>query len=85
MKIVQAVVNSVILVKSPFKNVSDGLIISDDMPDWFAKLPRVEKKEPDIPVPPLWSGFPDFGPDPDFFGQIGPDTVRILLKSPDFS
>ena len=24
------------------------------------------------PVPPLWSGFPDFGPDPDFFEQTGP-------------
>ena len=38
-----------------------------------------------LAVPPLWSGFPDFGPDPDFFGQSGPDLVRILLKSPDFS
>ena len=43
------------------------------------------KAERAYAVPPLWSGFPDFGPDPDFFGQIGPDSVRILLKSPDFS
>ena len=35
-------------------------------------------------VPPLRSGFLDFGPDPDFFGQIGPDSVRFLFKSPDF-
>ena len=28
------------------------------------------------------SGF-DFGQDPDFFGQIGPDKVRVLLKSLD--
>ena len=27
----------------------------------------------------------DFCQDPDFFGQIGPDSVRNLLKSPDFS
>ena len=25
----------------------------------------------------------DFGQDPDFFGQIGPDKVRVLLKSLD--
>ena len=36
-------------------------------------------------LPPNMSGCPDFGPDPDFFGQSGPDLVRILLKSPDFS
>ena len=36
-------------------------------------------------LPPNRSGFTDFGPDPDFFGQIGPDSVRILLKSPYFS
>ena len=34
------------------------------------------------PVPPIRSGFPDFGPDPDFFEQTSPDLVRIeLLKS----
>ena len=38
-----------------------------------------------LSVPPNWSGVPDFGPDPDFFRKIGPDSVRILLKSPDFS
>ena len=27
-------------------------------------------------MPPLWSGFPDFGPDPDFFGQSGPDFAQ---------
>ena len=27
-------------------------------------------------VPPLWSGFPDFGPDPDFFEQSGPDFAQ---------
>ena len=30
----------------------------------------------EYPVPPLWSGFPDFGPDPDFFGQSGPDFAQ---------
>ena len=30
----------------------------------------------------IWSRF-DFGQDPDFFGQIGPDKVRVLLKSLD--
>ena len=29
-------------------------------------------------MPPLWSGFPDFGPDPDFFEKSGPD---LLSKS----
>ena len=37
-----------------------------------------------LAVPPLWSGFPDFGPDPDFFVQPGPETVRICGQSPDF-
>ena len=36
-------------------------------------------------VPPTRSGFPDFGPDPDFFDQTGPDLVRNLVRSPDFS
>ena len=36
--------------------------------------------ESDI-VPTTRSGFPDFGPNPDFFDQTGPDLVR----SPDFS
>ena len=35
-------------------------------------------------VPPLWSGFPDFGPDPDFFEKSGPEMVRIYCQSPDF-
>ena len=38
-----------------------------------------------LSVPPNWSGVPDFGPDPDFFGQSGPDLIRILHKSLDFS
>ena len=29
------------------------------------------------PVPPIRSGFPDFGPDPDFFDQTGPDFEKI--------
>ena len=28
-------------------------------------------------VPPIRSGFPDHGPDPDFFEEIGPDLVQI--------
>ena len=35
-------------------------------------------------VPPLWSGFPDFGPDPDFFEEIGPEMVRIYAKKSGF-
>ena len=27
----------------------------------------------DSSVPPIRSGFPDHGPDPDFFEEIGPD------------
>ena len=38
-----------------------------------------------LEVPPTRSGFPDFGPDPDFFDQTGPDLVRNLVRSPDFS
>ena len=37
-----------------------------------------------VAVPPLWSEFPDFGQNPNFLGQIGPDWVKILLKSSDF-
>ena len=39
-----------------------------------------------LSVPPNWSGVPDFGPDPDFFGKIGPvrsgfcSNVRIFQK-----
>ena len=35
-----------------------------------------------------WSGFSlqcvQLGPDPDFFDQTGPDSVRIFVKSLDF-
>ena len=27
-------------------------------------------------MPPLWSEFPDFGPDPDFLEQTGPDFAE---------
>ena len=37
----------------------------------FRKFKPVRKA-----VPPLWSGFPDFGPDTDFFGQSGPDFAE---------
>ena len=30
----------------------------------------------EYPVPPLWSGFPHFSPDPDFFGPRGPDFAQ---------
>ena len=33
----------------------------------------------------LQLGFPDFGPDPSFFDQTGPDLVQIFVKSPNFS
>ena len=28
--------------------------------------------------------FPDFGPDPDFFQEIGPEMVRIYIKKSGF-
>ena len=34
---------------------------------------------------PCRSAFPDFGPDPDFVDQTGPDLVWILVKRPEFS
>ena len=34
--------------------------------------------------PPHQSQFPDFGLDPDFFGQSGPDLGQDLVKSLDF-
>ena len=37
-----------------------------------------------FPVPPIRSSFPDHGPDPDFFEEIGPDLVRILVEKSDF-
>ena len=40
---------------------------------------------PRMAVPPTRAGFPEFGPDPDFFDQTGPDLVRNLVRSPDFS
>ena len=33
---------------------------------------------------PIWSVFPDFGPDPDFFEEIGPEMVRIYTKKSGF-
>ena len=35
-------------------------------------------------VPPIRSVFPDYGPFPDFFEEIGPDLVRILCEKSDF-
>ena len=35
-------------------------------------------------VPPIRSDFPDLGPNPDFFEEIGPDLVRILFEKSDF-
>ena len=35
-------------------------------------------------VCPLRSGFPDFGPDPDFFVKSSPEMVRMYCQSPDF-
>ena len=32
---------------------------------------------------PIRSGFPDFGPDPDFLAKTGPEMVWFLPKSPD--
>ena len=54
----------------------------------MVKMPIVQL-EPKLksklcPVPPLWSGFPDFGPDPDFFVQSGPGLVQILAQKSGF-
>ena len=35
-------------------------------------------------VPPIRSVFPDYGPFPDFFEDIGPYLVRILCEKSDF-
>ena len=35
------------------------------------------------PVLPIRSGFPDFGPDPDFLAKTGPEMVWFLQKNPD--
>ena len=35
-------------------------------------------------VLPFGPFFPDFGPDPDFFQEIGPDMVRICTKKSGF-
>ena len=37
-----------------------------------------------LAVPPSRSVFPDYGPFPDFFEEIGPDLVRILFEKSDF-
>ena len=31
-----------------------------------------------------WSIFPDFGTDPDFFQEIGPEMVRIYIQKSGF-
>ena len=31
-----------------------------------------------LAVPPLWSGFPDFGPDPDFFDQTSLEFSIVM-------
>ena len=43
-------------------------------------------KKPDCPLAVLPFGpfFPDFGPDPDFFQEIGPEMVRICIKKSGF-
>ena len=35
-------------------------------------------------VLPFGPFFPDFGPDPDFFHEIGPEMVRICIKKSGF-
>ena len=35
-------------------------------------------------VPPIRSDFPDYGPNPDFFGKTGPERVRIVFKKSEF-
>ena len=38
----------------------------------------------DMAVLPFGPFFPDFGPDPDFFQEIGPEMVRICIKKSGF-
>ena len=35
-------------------------------------------------VPPIRSDFPDYGPNPDFFVETGPERVRIVFKKSEF-
>ena len=35
-------------------------------------------------MPPIRSDFPDYGPNPDFFVEIGPERVRIVFKKSEF-
>ena len=37
-----------------------------------------------LAVLPFGPFFPDFGPDPDFFEEIGPEMVRIYTKKSGF-
>ena len=35
-------------------------------------------------MPPIRSDFPDYGPNPDFFVETGPERVRIVFKKSEF-
>ena len=39
---------------------------------------------PSLAVLPFGPFFPDFGQDPDFFQEIGPEMVRICIKKSGF-
>jgi len=44
------------------------------------KLKNIFENIPPLAVLPIGLFFLDFGPDPDFFQEIGPEMVRIWLK-----
>ena len=48
----------------------------------FARAARLQSVA--VTTAPIWSVFQDFGPDPDFFQEIGPEMVQIDTQKSGF-